>query len=500
MAASTQKRRRRRRRTTTKDRSRPGTPRAQPVLRCSASLSKLLTDQVSDRLDISRSEAVKQVWAYAARHNLKESGTIKCDARLRDVFGVPILDFSSLSRALSPHLQALASAPAAPADVHGFDEMVWASEQVSRLMLAPGGAGLRSHDWVCDQGLVSLTQKQALRWLGNFIKLHGLRSPDKMYVYRQTDLWGILDAHPRAEKMHLQEVSARFQQHLRKRGPPASAPRASNSGRRENNSQHPNTERNEVVDEDESTQGSESAQSHSSDDEQGGPRKTGGGSELEDSDDEDDAPLTQRLGSQSTTATWRPRAAAASRLHSPLPPASASVLGSSPGAPHRTSPRRMVMEMGFSSRDVDEAIAELGGGAAVMCDQIVERLLQRNSAQEEATLPGTTTSAGDRACPQQLVGEESRMRACSSSNNGHSKTSAVPNEYLCPITMAVMIDPVIAMDGFSYEREAIELWLKESKRSPVTNMSMKSKTVIPNQNLKILIREYAHGLDTSLNN
>lgn len=66
--------------------------------------------------------------------------------------------------------------------------------------------------------------------------------------------------------------------------------------------------------------------------------------------------------------------------------------------------------------------------------------------------------------------------------------------------MAVMIDPVIAMDGFSYEREAIELWLKESKRSPVTNMSMKSKTVIPNQNLKILIREYAHGLDTSLNN
>lgn len=51
---------------------------------------------------------------------------------------------------------------------------------------------------------MSLTQKQALRWLGNFIKLHGLRSPDKMYVYRQTDLWGILDAHPRAEKMHLQ--------------------------------------------------------------------------------------------------------------------------------------------------------------------------------------------------------------------------------------------------------------------------------------------------------
>lgn len=41
---------------------------------------------------------MKQVWAYAARHNLKESGTIKCDARLRDVFGVPILDFSSLSR------------------------------------------------------------------------------------------------------------------------------------------------------------------------------------------------------------------------------------------------------------------------------------------------------------------------------------------------------------------------------------------------------------------
>lgn len=37
---------------------------------------------------------------------------------------------------------------------------------------------------------------------------------------------------------------------------------------------------------------------------------------------------------------------------------------------------------------------------------------------------------------------------------------SVPNEYLCPITMEIMVDPVIAMDGHTYERVAIENWLQ----------------------------------------
>eukprot|EP01084_Bolivina_argentea_P114742 204225_1 len=36
----------------------------------------------------------------------------------------------------------------------------------------------------------------------------------------------------------------------------------------------------------------------------------------------------------------------------------------------------------------------------------------------------------------------------------------IPKEYLCPITKQIMQDPVMAFDGHSYERNAIESYLK----------------------------------------
>jgi len=53
----------------------------------------------------------------------------------------------------------------------------------------------------------------------------------------------------------------------------------------------------------------------------------------------------------------------------------------------------------------------------------------------------------------------------------------VPNEYLCPITMDLMRDPVIAMDGHTYDRKAISSWLSKSQKSPKTNMLLPSKQV-----------------------
>lgn len=42
------------------------------------------------------------------------------------------------------------------------------------------------------------------------------------------------------------------------------------------------------------------------------------------------------------------------------------------------------------------------------------------------------------------------------------------DKYLCPITGDVMKDPVIAMDGYTYERTAIVEWLSRSGVSPMT--------------------------------
>ncbi|MBN3323978.1 WSDU1 protein, partial [Atractosteus spatula] len=69
--------------------------------------------------------------------------------------------------------------------------------------------------------------------------------------------------------------------------------------------------------------------------------------------------------------------------------------------------------------------------------------------------------------------------------------AGIPDEFLCPITREVMRDPVIASDGYSYEREAIESWISTKKRSsPMTNLPLKSTVVTPNRTLKMAISRW----------
>lgn len=53
-------------------------------------------------------------------------------------------------------------------------------------------------------------------------------------------------------------------------------------------------------------------------------------------------------------------------------------------------------------------------------------------------------------------------------------------DYICPITMALFFDPVVASDGFTYEREAINEWMSKNKKSPLTGEIMNS-TVFTNK-------------------
>lgn len=67
----------------------------------------------------------------------------------------------------------------------------------------------------------------------------------------------------------------------------------------------------------------------------------------------------------------------------------------------------------------------------------------------------------------------------------------IPSAYLCPITQDLMRDPVIAQDGFSYEREAITKWfLVGRKTSPITNNTLECTYVFPNRTLKTSISEF----------
>jgi hypothetical protein len=71
----------------------------------------------------------------------------------------------------------------------------------------------------------------------------------------------------------------------------------------------------------------------------------------------------------------------------------------------------------------------------------------------------------------------------------------VPDFFLCPISQSVLIDPVVAVDGFTYERESIESWFREQSNnrsftSPVTGERIQSTLLIQNRNLAKAIAKY----------
>jgi len=52
---------------------------------------------------------------------------------------------------------------------------------------------------------------------------------------------------------------------------------------------------------------------------------------------------------------------------------------------------------------------------------------------------------------------------------------------LCPITGDLMVNPVVTVDGYSYERSAIVCWFGYGHNtSPMTGLPLPSKTLIPN--------------------
>lgn len=67
--------------------------------------------------------------------------------------------------------------------------------------------------------------------------------------------------------------------------------------------------------------------------------------------------------------------------------------------------------------------------------------------------------------------------------------------FLCPITREVMADPVICADGHTYERAAIQQWLRSNSRSPKTNRRLQSQELIPNHTLRSTIESMTEGMN-----
>ena len=74
---------------------------------------------------------------------------------------------------------------------------------------------------------------------------------------------------------------------------------------------------------------------------------------------------------------------------------------------------------------------------------------------------------------------EQRLSDATQQESKRVKTAmnSIADEWVCPISQELPIDPVMAEDGKIYERAAIAKWLAEHQRSPSTGMAMGTKLV-----------------------
>ena len=108
----------------------------------------------------------------------------------------------------------------------------------------------------------------------------------------------------------------------------------------------------------------------------------------------------------------------------------------------------------------------------------------RNSPQRAVSLNAHTASRGARdglVATSRIVGS----RALYSTDKYQSKVEHFC--FVCPLTNEIFVDPVVASDGVTYERWAIEKWMTKHAQSPVVAATLTTTDVVPNATVRRLV-------------
>ncbi|KAF8017098.1 hypothetical protein BT93_H2346 [Corymbia citriodora subsp. variegata] len=89
-----------------------------------------------------------------------------------------------------------------------------------------------------------------------------------------------------------------------------------------------------------------------------------------------------------------------------------------------------------------------------------------------------------------LESMRTHCEASLSSQSGPEEPVQPPQHFICPISHEIMQDPHVAADGFTYEGEAIRIWLSGHDSSPMTNLQLSNCELFPNQTLRSMIQEW----------
>ncbi|CAI5493129.1 unnamed protein product [Closterium sp. Naga37s-1] len=80
--------------------------------------------------------------------------------------------------------------------------------------------------------------------------------------------------------------------------------------------------------------------------------------------------------------------------------------------------------------------------------------------------------------------------AAEASAEERRRKQRIDSQFICPISKEIMKDPVVAADGFTYERQHITTWMGSSSLSPATGQPLPHTCLTPNNVLKNLIASH----------
>ena len=152
---------------------------------------------------------------------------------------------------------------------------------------------------------------------------------------------------------------------------------------------------------------------------------------------------------------------------------------------------------------VDQAAATEPQAAATMSKNAMRRARKKAAARAAATpvdvVDVAPTAAEEAAAAEEVAAAEEAQAATAVVEVTMTTLMSPPeppDDFVCPITHALMEDPVLATDGHTYERLAIEVWLARRLTSPRTGEALQAPTVFPNHSMRRMIIEWheAHGV------
>lgn len=113
------------------------------------------------------------------------------------------------------------------------------------------------------------------------------------------------------------------------------------------------------------------------------------------------------------------------------------------------------------------------------------------------TSDGTSTDTANDASPPSIARSLRRINTSvksrwsewvSKSAFSSTRNRPLPDSFYCPIACELIVDPIIGPDGYTYEAEAIEEWIRINGKSPVTREPVAAQMLRPNNALYELIQ------------